>query len=328
MQTAIKSKWNIWLILPVLLMAVGILGGIGTKFLVDIIVGLKKGNSVAGSSFFVLLLLYSFLIYSMYYFLTRFPSITISGKGIRLSTLFKSTFYPWHTIRYIELTGKQSNKFLFMSSPTEATTIVLEDERKVFLWADLYRNMPVLRTVLERANYLLARNGDLENLFDGSVNGNNRLQERDVREEGVVYSGNHLLTIHGIVGVAVLIFMVYFMGEAVARPNGSVTSILLILPIIVMMVGVTSLQMNYFVITQHYLIIKNPIRFWKRKVYAIKDIREVVVETPHRRSTSLRVIMYDFRDNLYSAGSLRFSTWKMLMHELEARQIVVRNESF
>ena len=75
----------------------------------------------------------------------------------------------------------------------------------------------------------------------------------------------------------------------------------------------------------NYLIIKNTIWFWKRDIYLLTDIKEVVIETPHRLSTSLRIITTDYRDKLYPAGSLSDKTWKKMMEQLRNDKIKVRN---
>ena len=85
--------------------------------------------------------------------------------------------------------------------------------------------------------------------------------------------------------------------------------------------------MHYFIITREFLVVKNTVWFWMREIYLLEDIKEIVIETPHKRETSLRIITTDYRDKLYSAGSLRNKTWKRLIEKFEIIKIKVRNET-
>lgn len=56
----------------------------------------------------------------------------------------------------------------------------------------------------------------------------------------------------------------------------------------------------------------------------LADIIEVDIETPEKRSTSLRVYTKDYRSGLYSAGSLQSSHWKSLQDDLAYLGIAIR----
>ena len=57
-------------------------------------------------------------------------------------------------------------------------------------------------------------------------------------------------------------------------------------------------------------------------------IKELVIETPHKQSTSLRIITNDFQSKMYQAGSLRDKTWTKLKEYLLKKEIKVRNETY
>jgi hypothetical protein len=71
-------------------------------------------------------------------------------------------------------------------------------------------------------------------------------------------------------------------------------------------------QMNYFIISNDQLIIKNHFWFWYKKTYELNDIIEMNFEQPYKRSKSLRITTKDFKSKLYSAGSLRNKHWQAL----------------
>ena len=89
--------------------------------------------------------------------------------------------------------------------------------------------------------------------------------------------------------------------------------------------GICSYTMNYFVVSSKYLIVKNSIWFLQQHVYNFEDIKEVVIDLPSRSSIRLRIVTSDSNE-VYQASSLRQSTWKELIKYLEKRNITVQNK--
>lgn len=326
MNDQVTSKRNIFLTGLLLLVVVGIFGFIGTLSIFKVIDDLKNGVPFTKTMFIVPLIFYPFLFYTFYYLLTYFPSLTIDKEGIKLSTIFKTKKYAWTEIKQIQLTGKQFHKFLFVSMPIEATTIQLNDNSEIYLWVDYYRNKPDLRVILDRANNILQDNKqfarldfniDRPNLADQYVN------ENDAKE----FNGNHLFTFNGLFfyGWVIFIgFMVSTKPQVFLTNYGAIISISFATLVIT---GMLSYQMHYFQITSQYLIVKNTIWFWRKDTYLLSEIREIVIENPHRLSTSVRVITNDYRDKLYPAGSLRYKNWKELIRQFRTDNIKLRNEA-
>lgn len=310
----------------ILLVVVGIFGFIGTLSIFKVIDDLKNGIPFTKTMFIVPLIFYPFLFYTLYYLLTYFPSLTIDKEGIEVSTIFKTKKYSWTEIQSIELTGKQPHKFLFVSMPIEATTIKLLDNSKIYLWADYYRNKSELRVVLDRANNILQDNKQFGKL-DFNVNrpsfADQYVSDNDAKE----FNGNHLFTFNGLFFYGWVIFIGFIVST---KPQVFLTNYGAIISIsfaTLVITGMLSYQMHYFKTTRQFLIVTNTIWFWRKDIYSLSDIREVVIETPHRLSTSLRVITTDFRDKLYPAGSLSDTTWKKIMEQLRNDRIKVRNEA-
>jgi hypothetical protein len=74
------------------------------------------------------------------------------------------------------------------------------------------------------------------------------------------------------------------------------------------------------------MVVRNHNFFWKKDVYRLTDIREVVFETRTKMPICLRVITNGYRDKLYAADTLYRKTWLVLKAELESKNIQVRNE--
>lgn len=100
----------------------------------------------------------------------------------------------------------------------------------------------------------------------------------------------------------------------------------LLTPILMMYLGLGH-QLHYFLISENTLVVKNHFWFWKKHIYNLEEIREVVFEKPGRWSKSVRIITHDFSEKLYPAGSLRSMNWKELKLKFGELNIAVRNET-
>ncbi len=325
MKEQLTSKRNILLTGFLLLFIVGVFGFIGTLGIVKAVEDYETGNFWS-KTLFIPLIFIPFVLYFIYYFLTYFPSFRIDKNGIEVSTIFKSKKYSWKEIKAIQITGKQPCKFLFVSMPIEATTINLLDNSEIYLWVDYYRNKSDLRVVLERANDILQANKQFST-FNFNTD-RPKFADRFVNDfNGNKFNGNHFLTFNGIAFYGWFAFFAYLFIIKDNNPFSNITG-LIILPILILSFpALFSYQMHYFIVGQKFLIIKNTIWFWRKDIYQLSDIKEVVIETPHRLSTSLRVITNDYRDKLYPAGSLRDKTWRQMMKQLKNSKIKVRNEA-
>ena len=81
----------------------------------------------------------------------------------------------------------------------------------------------------------------------------------------------------------------------------------------------TKVSDNFFVVKNHNFI-------WTKKVYDISDIREIVFETQGKMPNCLRIITKDFRNKIYTAGTLRDKNWLALKAKLDGYKIKVSIE--
>jgi hypothetical protein len=321
-----KSKRNIFLTGLLLMVAVGIFGFMGTLSIFKVINDLENGIPFTKTMFIVPLIFCPFSIYIIYYLLTYFPSISIDKNGIEISTIFRTKNYSWSEIKEIKLTGKQPHRFLFISMPVEATTILLNNNSEIYLWADYYRNKSDLRVILNRANKILRDNKKMATL-DFNISRPDYTAYYQGDYEGKEFNGNHLYTVNGVLFYAWFAFIGYLIYIKSAQFSFSYVAAI-VLPLVAFSIpGLLSYQMHYFIVTNKFLVVKNTFWFWRNDIYMLSDIREVVIETPHRLSTSLRVITNDFREKLYPAGSLSDKTWKELIRQINSDKIEVRNEA-
>jgi len=326
MNDQLKSKRNIILTGLILVFSVGLFGTFGVLSIFKVLADLDVGKPLTKTMFIVPFIFLPFAVYSIYYLLSRFPQLTIDKTGITLSTIFKTKSYQWNEVKDVEITGKQFHKFLFVSMPVEATTIHLNDNSDIYLWVDYYRNKSELRVILERANNILQANKQFARL-DFNIDRPDFSKQLPTDNDGKEFNGNHFLSFNGLIFYGWLGFFAYLFITGDRNPLTNIVGLIVLPLFILSFPALFSYQMHYFILEQNYLIIKNTIWFWKKDIYLITDIKEVVIETPYRLSTSLRIITTDYRDKLYPAGSLSDTTWKDMIEQLRNDKIKVRNEA-
>lgn len=326
MNDQLTSKRNIIQTGLILVFAVGLFGTFGVLSIFKVLDDLDSGKPLTKTMFIVPIIFLPFAIYSIHYALSRFPQMTIDKTGITLTTIFKTKNYQWNEVKDIEITGKQFHKFLFVSMPIEATTIHLNDNSDIYLWVDYYRNKSELRLILDRANSILQANRQFSSL-DFSIDRPGFSKQLSTDNDGKEFNGNHFLTFNGLIFYGWIVFFTYLILTSNKIQLNNIAALIAMPLVLLSIPALLSYQMHYFIVGQNYLTIKNTIWFWKKDIYLLNDIKEVVIETPHRLSTSLRIITTDYRDKLYPAGSLSDSTWKEMMEQISKDKIQVRNEA-
>jgi hypothetical protein len=77
------------------------------------------------------------------------------------------------------------------------------------------------------------------------------------------------------------------------------------------------IDMNYFIIDDGNLIIKNHYLPWKKRIIALTNINEFAIVKPYRRSKALRIYSKDLHSKRFCAGSLRENNWNALIKDLK-----------
>ncbi len=321
-MTKIKSKFSIVqvVLVPLLMMALTI--GLSSMILFASFEEINEGTPLSETPFWAAFIMGPLGLYAFYYYLNIFRTVKIDNYGITVSNIFKSTNYLWTDIKRINLTGKELEKFLWIGMPFEAFTIEMNNGNKRTFFSKYYRNSPAILQSLQLIKKQLSKSqkpqlGGFEY---------KRLSSPNIRNFSTLteYNNNHLVSFNGIVIYGFTAFMGYLLLTA-DRP---------IYPGGLFLLGFTSIfwlglgyQLHYFLLDNEYLVIKNHIWFLRTHKYRLSDIYEIVFETPHKTSTSMRINTKDFHTKLYPAGSLKNSTWNRLMEELKKHKVRVRNEA-
>lgn len=226
---------------------------------------------------------------------------------LTIKYLFKPKSYTWSSVSEIYL-GRKAN---YMMQSMEATYILFDNGEKLYIWQDVYRNTSEMRGFI--AHRVSEKIQDPRpNIILKNIQSINRRR----------YSGNAYTSFNTLLIVGMAIFMGVLIKGKIR------VDILLLVPIgvIVTMFFGFGTQMNYFIIDEGYLFIKNQFFPWVNRQIRLEDIVEVDIETPYRRSTGLRIITRDFNSRIYGAGSLRGKNWTDLMEDLKFIGIPVRDD--
>jgi hypothetical protein len=328
MKEKISSKLNIFPNIIIILISIGIFVGIGIMLVLRFFEKLETENKTTWENLVFPFLILVFIIYLLKHIVNNFPKIVIEKSGINFSTYFKKEFYDWNEIENIKITGKENLKFLFTSMPFEATTLNLKNGKKKNIWADNYSNISEIRVLLDRAEKILSENRTEINFLDFKINRNLKISNQINFKNKIEFNGNHFLSANGLLFYGFIVFILYMFFQNPTKMINNYQALFFILIVGIVMCGIFSFKMHYFIITEKYIIVKNSIWFWFNKVYEIENIKELVIETPHKQSTSLRIITNDFHSKIYQAGSLRDSTWTKMKEYLLKKEIVIRNETY
>jgi hypothetical protein len=282
-----------------------------------------KGEPVGSFFVIVLIILWPIFLYSIYDVL-KIPKIIFESGGIVFKTIFSTRIISLNEIASINLTGKKEIAATLNSE--EISTLNLSTGEKIFIRTECYKNSPEIRQTLEK---LISVLGGEKKIIDISLvakkESEPEKQSYSDQENlwNLKFSGNPFFNLNAI------LFFGFAAGLFLATKNTirlyPERLPILIIPVVAFYLGL-GFQLHYFILSDNHLIIKNHFWFWKKHIYPVKDIREVVFESPHRTSNSLRLITKGFKSKIYPAGSLRTGHWKKLKQLLLEKKIDIRDE--
>ena len=305
------------IIVPVLLVLFFALIGIMITFISYEDVKNGKVDSIFKTPIYGSLILFVVIIGTAIHFIKMYKAIQIDKKGIKISNLFQTKFIPWSEIKMIELTGKST----IANSPLDATILKLKNGRKIELIASRYENMPTIRKTLEQVIELIDTQKPLEiNPIKepSKVDSIGYVDQRKMTK----YSDNHILSFNGILIYGWIAFSIYAL--TILSYSGAI--LIAVTFMFGFIYGFLGLQLHYFFLDTNYLVVRNHVWPWVNDKYKVENIKEVILEHPYKRSTSMRVSTKDYKSKLYSGGSLKNSTWKMLLQDIKNLNINTKNE--
>jgi hypothetical protein len=214
--------------------------------------------------------------------------------------------HSWASVSDVFLSKKES----YLGQYVEASVVVFNDQDKLVLWQDMYRNAAQMRSfIFEKAA------GKIHDAIPEVKKIDLHAVTRR-RYSGNVYTSFNTLLIIGI-AVSFSIFL---------KPLKLTPILLFPVGFLLFLFFMMGTQMNYFLIDDGYLIVKNHYFLWKNRKISLADIEEVDIETPNKRSTGLRIMLRNFNSRLYGAGSLRNKHWDELLNDFKLIGIPARDD--
>jgi hypothetical protein len=241
----------------------------------------------------------------LFYTLAKFLCvITINNSIIKITGLFKRKTIQVTAIKSIGFFVKRDLYWPF-GLTSICLRIILNNEEKITIPDPFYSNIHRVKQAL----YDHFREKIIEPVAQQAV----RPIQTYVITEPEKFDGNPHTSFKGIL---LYIFLAIFIYGAFIIPvlKPAYLLFLVFIPMIYFGFGT---QLYYFLITDQEFIIKNHVLFWIKKTCPINDIAITNFESQRNRSDGLRITTKDFRSSLYSAGSLRITTWSNLKEKIQ-----------
>ncbi|MBT9393557.1 hypothetical protein KLP40_10325 [Hymenobacter sp. NST-14] len=283
---------------------------LGSLLVSGAIFSLNEDKSKDNSYFFLVVgfIFYISFIYNIYTYFNNTPLIKLNSKNI----YFNNHNYLISEINKINLSGKQPFNHI-INLPKEGAELIFNDDKSRYIFDDMYSNTWEIKSFL--AEIFEKNKGTSPEHINYISSDDNSLYS---------FKGHQLLSFTGISFWSLAIFFLYIILAGNSDSFmflGIVFSLLLLL-----LICITSF-MNYFQILNNDLIIVNHIIFWKKELYNMQNIREIVFEQNGNLPNILRIITHDFKSKTFSATTLSNKKWLDFKHKLEEYDIKVRNES-
>lgn len=286
----------------------------GSTILLSTINKLTNGEPVGENwlRFLFGLGLITYALYQAFTYFKKTPLVTIKNDAI--------TFGDSESFLIKDITDITfSTKIPFSSTyrnEMEGMIIEFKNGTEKVLYDDLYENLWEIKSFL----YQVVEQQQAYQAFEV-----NQYESIDLAStETKVFNGNKFI---GSREIILGIFLAYF-GYSIYSMTNNPYSPVIIYILFFLIAGILyfSWIMNYIIIANDFLIIKNHnIWFWQN-IYALKDIEEIVFETARKNPNAIRIITKDFKSNSYKASTLSDTTWLQLKEQLNIKGIEVRNE--
>ncbi len=224
----------------------------------------------------------------------------------------KETYFL-NEVSQLQLTGKYPFGW-GISLPYEGACITLKDGKKKYIFDSMYANGAQLKMLLER------KINKTPPPITAKIRNFRMLQFKDLE----LYKGNPLINFR-----AAMLWLIigFFLWNLVFDPTIHRDAFIFMAGLGVIWSLLLGLVYHYFGLTGEYFVVSNHIFFWKRHVYLLGGIKEIVLESHGKGPNSLRLISEDYQTKIYAASTLKDKTWLKLKEALEKMEVPVRNEA-
>ena len=268
-------------------------------------------------SFFIILLFSTSL-----FVLNFFSNIEINEDEIIIRKVFSKKHIKITNIKNIVISEINDSYEILV----DRTRIQLTNDEFINLYSFKYQDFFKLKIILNFIEETIKN----ENIKIVKLNLDSILPQKKAFKinsdnKTKTFNFSHILSVTGIIfyGLVGVILYHFFPTETL-----NIYTILQILVIITFLILLFSNDMNYFIITDNYLIVKNSIRFWEKKYFDLNEIESINIHRHFRQSGKTVVIKTKlFENRTYSSDNLLNKHWEGFKIELKKNNVAVFDDS-
>jgi hypothetical protein len=246
-------------------------------------------------------------LFFIYSFFQNNPLIRLDDEFITVRKIMSVSVYAWSDITEIFLSKKET----YFNQEMEATVIDFNNGEKLIIFVDMYINIAEMRIMITRMA------GMKEEDPAPAVTQKSLATVNRRRYAGNVYTSFNTFI---FIGFSIFLFVIF------RDLHDWKLAVLLPCALSALIYMAAGFQMNYFLIDDGYLIIRNHFYLWRHIKINLTDINRIDIETPGRTSSGLRILTKSLQSKLYGAGSLRDSNWKNLLDDFKLIGIPTRDD--
>ena len=245
-------------------------------------------------------------IYTVYKLLKSTPSITITDEYIILS----GTAFYWDQLENVSISGKNAS---FLGDKREGVALKFKNQTEQRLIDSRYANIAEIKQFIQ---HQIIEKESIPALVEPID------QSEIENQQFVIYKGIQFINFRAII---MWLFIVPIAISLISNYNKPGIVIFLLLTAY-FLVKIISWYLYYFEVSDNYLVVRNHNLFWRKDIYRLSDIGEIVFEMPNKMPGCMRVITKDFNGKLYRAATLSNKKWNALKDDLERKKIPIRDE--
>lgn len=258
-------------------------------------------------------LLFFLALYTPWVYFKNTYTICFDDKRLKFKSAFDSFELTWDEIERIRITGKVYFRYI-IPYPMEGTVIKTKN-REIILYDTLFVKPHLIKYALHTYYKTKKFPDDFNDI---------PVKNSETRfEKFNLFKGSPVFSFRGILIWGLIMF---FLILPIINPPKSINTWIGLMTFGVLWLLANSIFMNYFGVSDKYLVIRNHFNPLKNRVYRLDDIKEVVYETRDKWPNCMRVITKKYHSKLYPAGTLRDKTWLKMKKDFESNKIKVRNE--
>ena len=298
------------------------LGGMGLGL---VAVALDEKNIWVALGALAILALTYYLI-SQYYRCA--PLIHCTQTGIS----FNKKIYSWNDVQTVELTGSQPVN-VFGARAMEGAKIEFADGETRYMHDAMYHKLSKIRLFINKTipGKIAAIEQETSQVpttaltvptvatVSYDATGNSETEE--------YVKGKPYTNFWAIFMWVIVVFLVGIAPFLISDDDDAYGLMILFAFLSLGVIFLFTIHFNYFGLSGQYFIVKNVYRPWKKKMFPLKDIREIVLGNSQQSVDVVRLIFTDFKLKEFGGTGLRNRDWLSLMKLIQAHGIPLKDEN-